>query len=77
MSDGRMATRADAPRFDTTFRYDLDADKVNTANYFDWALRLTRPGSVIIVDNVVRKGAILDTTSDDGECEQSPSIWRR
>jgi predicted O-methyltransferase YrrM len=48
--------------FDLVF---IDADKVNTAAYFEWALRLTRPGSVIIVDNVVRKGAVADTSSTD------------
>lgn len=41
--------------FDLVF---IDADKVNNPNYFDWALRLTRSGSLIIVDNVVRGGAI-------------------
>lgn len=48
--------------------YDLvfiDADKANNANYTDWALRLTKPGSVIIVDNVIRNGGVIDETSDD------------
>jgi predicted O-methyltransferase YrrM len=48
--------------FDLVF---IDADKVNTRAYFEWALRLTRPGSLIIVDNVVRKGAVADATSED------------
>jgi predicted O-methyltransferase YrrM len=48
--------------FDFVF---IDADKVNTPEYFSWALRLTRPGSMIIVDNVVRKGAVVDAGSDD------------
>jgi predicted O-methyltransferase YrrM len=48
--------------FDLAF---IDADKVNTAEYFTWALRLCRRGSLIIVDNVVRKGAVLDEQSDD------------
>ncbi len=42
--------------------YDLvfiDADKQNGAAYFDWAVRLGRPGTLIIVDNVVRNGDIL------------------
>jgi predicted O-methyltransferase YrrM len=42
--------------FDLVF---VDADKRNSPSYFDWALRLTRPGSVIIVDNVVRGGGVL------------------
>lgn len=48
--------------FDLVF---IDADKANNAHYADWALRLTKRGSVIIVDNVVRNGAIVDSTSDD------------
>ena len=43
----------------------IDADKVSTPEYFGWALKLTRPGSLIIVDNVVRKGAVVDASSDD------------
>ncbi|QBS39832.1 O-methyltransferase [Nocardia sp. CS682] len=48
--------------FDLVF---IDADKVNNPNYVQWALRLTKPGSVIIVDNVVRHGGLVDATSDD------------
>jgi predicted O-methyltransferase YrrM len=48
--------------FDLVF---IDADKVNYPHYFTWSLKLTRPGSVIIADNVVRKGAILDAASTD------------
>jgi predicted O-methyltransferase YrrM len=48
--------------FDLVF---IDADKVNNSNYVQWALRLTRPGSVIIVDNVVRNGALADAESGD------------
>ena len=48
--------------FDLAF---IDADKVNTADYFSWALKLTRRGSLIITDNVVRKGAVIDPDSDD------------
>ncbi len=48
--------------FDLVF---IDADKPSTAEYFAWALRLTRQGSLIIVDNVVRKGAVVDEHSDD------------
>jgi predicted O-methyltransferase YrrM len=42
----------------------IDADKENNAAYFAWALRLSRPGSVIVVDNVVRAGAVLDADGD-------------
>ncbi len=48
--------------FDFVF---IDADKENNADYFDWSLKLTHPGSLIIVDNVVRKGAVIDADSDD------------
>jgi predicted O-methyltransferase YrrM len=48
--------------FDLIF---IDADKVNTAPYFTWALTLSRPGSLIVVDNVVRGGAVADPSSAD------------
>lgn len=48
--------------FDLAF---IDADKPSNAEYFAWALRLVRPGGAIIVDNVVRGGAVTDTTSAD------------
>ena len=40
-------------------------DKKSIPAYFDWALRLTRPGGVVIVDNVVRDGRVADADSDD------------
>jgi predicted O-methyltransferase YrrM len=43
----------------------IDADKVNTAPYFTWALTLSRPGSLILVDNVVRDGAVADLATTD------------
>ena len=48
--------------FDLVF---IDADKPSNPDYVAWALRLTRPGSIIVVDNVVRAGGILDAASDD------------
>jgi predicted O-methyltransferase YrrM len=48
--------------FDLIF---IDADKVTTAEYFNWALRLSRIGSLIIVDNVVRDGNVIDPASRD------------
>lgn len=48
--------------FDVVF---IDADKAANADYFSWALRLTRRGSVIVVDNVVRGGAVVDAASPD------------
>lgn len=43
----------------------IDADKENNANYFEWALKLSRPGSMIFIDNVIREGAVADEASDD------------
>lgn len=52
----------DAGPFDLVF---IDADKVNSVAYFNWALKLTRPGSLIIIDNVVRDGKVIDAASRD------------
>ncbi len=43
----------------------IDADKTGYPDYFTWALRLSRPGTMIIADNVVRNGAIADPESTD------------
>jgi predicted O-methyltransferase YrrM len=48
--------------FDLIF---IDAGKGNYPGYFEWSLKLSRPGTVIIGDNVVRDGAILDPDADD------------
>jgi predicted O-methyltransferase YrrM len=48
--------------FDLVF---IDADKPNNAGYLSWAVRLGRPGTVIICDNVVRGGAVADGKSSD------------
>jgi predicted O-methyltransferase YrrM len=50
--------------FDLIF---IDADKANNTNYFAWALKLSRRGSLIIVDNVVRDGAVVDASSTDSD----------
>jgi len=52
---------AEAP-FDLVF---IDADKPATPAYYEWAVKLSRPGALIVVDNVVREGAILDPESTD------------
>ncbi len=57
--------------FDLVF---IDADKENNSNYVREALRLTRPGSVIIVDNVVRGGAIADPDQDDERVRASRDV---
>jgi predicted O-methyltransferase YrrM len=52
--------------FDFVF---IDADKANIPAYFEWSLKLTRPGSVIVVDNVVRKGNVIDPTTTDANVQ--------
>jgi predicted O-methyltransferase YrrM len=48
--------------FDLVF---IDADKQNIPTYFEWALKLSGPGTLIVVDNVVRSGAVIDAASAD------------
>jgi len=57
----RLAADRRGP-FDLIF---IDADKQNIPAYFEWALKLSRPGTVIVVDNVVRDGAVIDADSSD------------
>lgn len=52
--------------FDFTF---IDADKVNSPHYFAWALDHSRPGGVIVADNVVRNGALAEPNSGDEKVE--------
>lgn len=54
--------------FDLIF---IDADKPNNARYFAHALRLSRPGAVIVVDNVVRNGAVVDAANGDAAVQGS------
>jgi predicted O-methyltransferase YrrM len=60
-----MAAGRAAP-FDLTF---IDADKVSSAEYVDWAIRLSRPGAWIVLDNVVRNGAVLLAGSKDASVQ--------
>ena len=48
--------------FDFAF---IDADKVHTPDYFQWALDMSRPGSLIVADNVIRDGTVVDADSED------------
>ncbi|WP_138500088.1 O-methyltransferase [Nostoc sp. PA-18-2419] len=52
--------------FDLIF---IDADKSNNPDYLAWALKLSRRGSLIIADNVVRNGAVIDTASSDASVQ--------
>lgn len=58
----RKLLAEDAGPFDMVF---IDADKQRTPEYFELALELTRPGSVIVTDNVVRDGRLVDPDSTD------------
>jgi predicted O-methyltransferase YrrM len=57
----KLAAESVAP-FDFIF---IDADKASSADYFDWSVRLARAGSVIVVDNVVRAGGVIEARSRD------------
>jgi len=61
------------PRFDRVF---IDADKTEYPDYLDWALRLTRPGSVIAAHNVFRRGQVV-APSDDPQVEATREFNRR
>jgi predicted O-methyltransferase YrrM len=56
---------AEAP-FDLIF---IDADKPGTPGYFQWAVKLARRGSLVVVDNVVREGAVLDADCEDASVQ--------
>lgn len=61
----KLATQGHRP-FDLVF---IDADKPNNPEYLKWALRLTRRGSLIIADNVVRDGAVIDADSRNADVQ--------
>jgi predicted O-methyltransferase YrrM len=58
-------TRLHADKTDPFDLIFLDADKPNNPVYLEWALKLSRPGTLIIGDNVIREGEILDAASTD------------
>ena len=57
---------AEGGPFDLIF---IDADKQNYPGYLEWSLKLSRPGTLLIADNVVRDGAILDADTGGEESE--------
>lgn len=59
--------------FDLTF---IDADKINTPNYFSWALDHSHPGSLIVADNVVRGGTLAETASVDEATQAQRRLHR-
>lgn len=62
----------DAGPFDFIF---IDADKANNSNYLNWALRLSHPGSLIVVDNVVRDGSVLDACDPDPDIQGTRRLF--
>lgn len=58
--------------FDLVF---IDADKPNNPVYLDWAIRLSRPGTVIVLDNVVRDGAVADARTADANVKGSRAAF--
>jgi predicted O-methyltransferase YrrM len=60
--------------FDLIF---IDADKCNNPQYFDWGLRLSHKGSLIIVDNVVRDGRVIEAESEDADIQGIRILFER
>lgn len=63
---------------DEGFAFDLafiDADKENNAAYADWAATLVRPGGLVVVDNVVREGRIIEETDDSPQLVGTRSLY--
>ena len=58
--------------FDLVF---IDADKPNNPAYLDWAVKLSRPGTVIVLDNVVRDGGVADAASSDPNVKGSRAAF--
>jgi predicted O-methyltransferase YrrM len=65
---------SDEGPFDLVF---VDADKPSNPDYFDWAVRLARKGSLIVIDNVVRGGAVADGDSFDPNVKGVRSLAER
>jgi len=61
----RMVEERAGP-FDLVF---VDADKPSLPDYFSWSLKLSRPGTLIVIDNVVRDGDVVDATSADASVQ--------
>jgi len=57
----QLVTSSEGP-FDVVF---IDADKISYPLYLEWALKLTRSGSLIVADNIIRKGSVIDETAQD------------
>jgi predicted O-methyltransferase YrrM len=60
--------------FDLIF---IDADKQNIPTYLEWALKLAKPGALIVTDNVVREGAIVDAENADPAVQGVRTMFER
>ncbi len=69
----RIAAEGIGP-FDFVF---IDADKPSNPDYFEWALKLSRIGSVIVIDNVVRNGAVVDPDNPDPSVQGVRRLYDR
>ncbi|MCL2448420.1 MAG: O-methyltransferase [Polyangiaceae bacterium] len=63
---------AEGAAFDMVF---IDADKANGPNYFAWAVKLATPGAIVVVDNVVRDGAVIDASSSDPNVQGTRRLY--
>lgn len=70
--DGLPALAERGETFDFFF---VDADKENNVAYVEWAVRLARPGAVIVVDNIARMGRVLDPAPDDRQARAVRDVF--
>jgi predicted O-methyltransferase YrrM len=68
-----LLASAGTPPFDMVF---IDADKSNNPKYFGWAVKLSRPGTLIVVDNVIRDGKVLDEASPDPDIRGTRELYQ-
>lgn len=69
----KLLSTGDGP-FDLIF---IDADKPNNAKYLEWALKLSRPGTILLVDNVVRDGKIVDADSAEPDIQGTRRMFEK
>lgn len=69
-----LPTLESSAPFDLIF---IDADKPNNPGYLEWALKLSRTGTVIVVDNVVRDGRIVEADSDAPDVQGTRTMFER
>jgi predicted O-methyltransferase YrrM len=65
---------ATIPPFDLIF---IDADKRNNAVYLDWSLKLSHPGTLIVVDNVIRDGKITEAKTEDSNIQGTRRMFEK